>query len=130
MSGSGSNQCKRLLLVEDHNSTRSALGLFLRSHGHTVVAYPSAEEAAAAFADRSLDLALIDIRLPGRPGDAYAADLHAHQPDLPIIFFTAESKTDHLIRLIPTSQVCQKPVSPSALLKVIESTRSAGRRHG
>jgi DNA-binding NarL/FixJ family response regulator len=94
-----------------------------------VVAYPSAEEAAAAFADRSLDLALIDIRLPGRPGDAYAADLHAHQPDLPIIFFTAESKTEHLTELIPNSRVCQKPVSPSALLKVIESTCPISQRH-
>ena len=121
MSKPSSRNCKRLLLVEDHNSTRSALGLFLRSHGHTVVAYPSAEEAVAAFEDTSLDLALIDIRLPGRPGDAFAADLHARQPPLPIIFFTGESRTDHLQKIIPTSRVFRKPVPPEELLALIKS---------
>ncbi|MDB6113866.1 MAG: hypothetical protein JWQ62_811, partial [Lacunisphaera sp.] len=59
----------RLLLVEDHASTRHALKRLLERDGHTVVAAASVEEALqAASAHQAFDLVVSDLGLPDGSG--------------------------------------------------------------
>ncbi|ACB76222.1 hybrid sensor histidine kinase/response regulator [Opitutus terrae] len=59
---------RRILLVEDHEPTRTPLAGLLVRRGHDVVAVASAEEAMTAAGEGKFDLVLSDIGLPGRDG--------------------------------------------------------------
>lgn len=64
----------RLLLVEDHDSTRELMQRLLESMGHQVVAADSVRTALSAAENRDFDLVISDLGLP----DGSGHDLMAH----------------------------------------------------
>jgi signal transduction histidine kinase/CheY-like chemotaxis protein len=62
-------ESRRVLLVDDNHDSREMYRAVLRAHGHDVCEAPDGERALALFqqrgADRPLDVAFIDIGLPG-----------------------------------------------------------------
>jgi CheY-like chemotaxis protein len=70
----------RILLVEDHNETLTALSKLLRLSGHDVQTATCADEAMAACAKYPCDLLVSDIGLPDRSGADLMRDLRAMYP--------------------------------------------------
>jgi two-component system, sensor histidine kinase len=62
-------ESRRVLLVDDNHDSREMYRAVLRAHGHDVCEAPDGERALALFqqhgTDRPLDVAFIDIGLPG-----------------------------------------------------------------
>jgi DNA-binding response OmpR family regulator len=81
---------RRILLVEDDRVSRESLTALLGTSGYQVLKAWSAEEARAGLDLFRPDVALLDIRLPGMWGDAFATHLRKIYPDLPVIFISAE----------------------------------------
>jgi DNA-binding NtrC family response regulator len=79
----------RILLVDDERQIRHVLTAFLSEHGHDVCACESAEEGLAAAARTRLDVALLDLMLPGINGVELLKRLKHDFPDLGCIFMTA-----------------------------------------
>jgi CheY-like chemotaxis protein len=79
---------RAILVVEDHESLRSLLGITLRHHGFATLEAGNAAEALRLFhAHRSvIDLAIIDMVLPGMSGLDLAVELERQQPDLKILY--------------------------------------------
>lgn len=111
---------KRVLLVEDDRVSRESLTYLLRSLGHDVRAAYSAEEARAIVESFNPDIALLDVRLPGLPGDAFAVHLRSLYPHLRIIFVSGELRIDHPERFGDNVSFIPKPVDFSALLTTIQ----------
>jgi two-component system, OmpR family, response regulator MtrA len=93
----------RLLLVEDDERIRSALGLALADEGCDVVEAASGEEALVLLsADgpdrdrRDVDVVLLDLMLPGVDGLQVCRTLRS-RGDLPIIIITARTDTADVI---------------------------------
>jgi len=86
----------RLLLVEDDERIRLALGLALEDEGCQVVEAASGEEALELLASTSVDVVLLDLMLPGVDGLEVCRTLRA-QGDLPIIIVTARTDTADVI---------------------------------
>jgi DNA-binding response OmpR family regulator len=96
----------RLLLVEDDERIRSALGLALADEGCDVVEAASGEEALALLAsaadgsgtgsDRGIDVVLLDLMLPGVDGMHVCRTLRS-RGDLPIIIISARTDTADVI---------------------------------
>ncbi|MBP2479566.1 DNA-binding response OmpR family regulator [Crossiella equi] len=86
----------RVLMVEDDALIRSSLGLALADEGCEVVEADSAERALEVLAGTSVDVALLDIMLPGMNGVALCRTLRA-RGDLPIIMVTARTDTPDVI---------------------------------
>ena len=61
---------KKSLLVEDDSVLRESLSKLLTQEGHEC-GCRSAEEAKPLLGSFKPDIALLDIRLPGIPGDAF-----------------------------------------------------------
>ncbi len=77
---------RHALLVEDHPAVAEVLARLLCVRGgYEVQVAGSAEEALIDLPDRPFDLALIDIRLPGRSGLWLTQQLHQLQPALPLL---------------------------------------------
>src|SRR5262249_10220505 len=58
-------ESRRVLLVDDNHDSREMYRAVLRAHGHYVREAANAEKALALLAEEPLDVAFIDIGLPG-----------------------------------------------------------------
>lgn len=67
----------RVLLVEDDIDTRVLFSSHLRRLGCSVVGVGSGEEAMPAARLQRPDIAIVDLRLPGIPGEQVMRDLRA-----------------------------------------------------
>lgn len=85
----------RVLLVEDDERIRAALGLALADEGYEVVETATGEEALEVV-DPDLDVVLLDLMLPGIDGIEVCSRLRS-RGDLPIIIATARSDTADVI---------------------------------
>ncbi|HEY2192881.1 MAG TPA: response regulator transcription factor [Actinomycetospora sp.] len=85
----------RVLLVEDDERIRQALGLALADEGYEVVETATGEEALDVV-DPDLDVVLLDLMLPGIDGIEVCSTLRS-RGDLPIIIATARSDTADVI---------------------------------
>jgi DNA-binding response OmpR family regulator len=87
-----------ILIVEDHQTTRTFLADNLAADGYEPLEAETAREGRRLMAAKSPDLAIIDLGLPDRDGlellsDVRCADAAASRldPDLPIILLTGRS---------------------------------------
>ncbi len=78
-----------LLLVEDDAALRQALQRALQAMGHGVTAVGTAEEVDAALARDPIELALIDLGLPGEDGLSLIQRLRQADPGLGLIVISA-----------------------------------------
>ena len=79
----------RILVIEDEVAIARMIGRGLAPHGHEIISAISGEDPVIAQAIDSVDLVLLDIRLPGEQGLAVLADIRSMRDDLPVIMLTA-----------------------------------------
>ena len=118
------SQSGRILIIDDEASLRQTLARILQRAGYEVTTAESGEMGLAILSNASFDLVYMDIRMPGMAGLDALKVIHASQPNLPVILFTAQpdmqSAVDAL-RLGATDYLL-KPLQPEVL---IERTRVA-----
>jgi two-component system, OmpR family, response regulator MtrA len=88
--------CFDVLLVEDDERIRQALGLALADEGFAVVEAASGEEALNTLGGSEVDVVLLDLMLPGIDGLDVCRRLRA-EGDLPIIIVSARTDTADVI---------------------------------
>ena len=81
---------RRVLVVDDEDSIRTALSKFLRVRGFEVTAAASGEEAiAAVLAGNRFALMLCDVRMPGMSGVELVSRALEVDPDMAVLMLTA-----------------------------------------
>ena len=92
---------ERLLLVDDHPLTRSALASLLDQHGFDVV-FEAADgvEAIEAAGHLQPDLVLLDLSMPGMDGLTALPQLRAAAPDCEVVVLTASGIEENLLGAI------------------------------
>lgn len=68
---------RRILLVEDHEETRTTLSQLLTRRGHSVVAASTVAAARAQAQENAFDLVISDLGLPDGDGHELMAQLHS-----------------------------------------------------
>ena len=110
----------RLLLVEDHPCTRLAFSRLLSRCGIDVFACDSAEAAEILLSSQPFDVALIDCRLPGKPGTDLVASLLAQGTDTRLVLMSAEDDYRKLARTsCPGIPFLRKPIPPESLMSTV-----------
>ncbi len=92
----------RILVVEDEETLRRNLVRYLEQEGHSVKGLESAETALDAIEREDFDVAIIDLRLPGRDGISLASDLSMRSPDTIILMMTAYGSVESVIEALHT----------------------------
>jgi CheY-like chemotaxis protein len=108
----------RLLLVEDHDSTREVLARILRRSGHEVHEAATGEAALELLQSAGmLDAVISDLGLPDRNGFDLLREIHAAQPRLPAIALSGYGMDEdvkrakdagfiaHLVKPVPFDQL-------------------------
>lgn len=130
----------RILVLDDEEAVRTGLVLFLEDDEFEVLSASSAEEALALLEERPVDVAIVDIRLPGMDGDAFIQE--AHRTGRAANFLIHTGSTNYslppVLRALGISrkQVFRKPVIDMAIMSEAirnlvgrcERPRSAGGR--
>ena len=80
-----------ILVIDDEASYREALSLGLGAEGFEVVLAADAGEALRAFAERSVDLVLLDVMLPDRSGLEVCREIKASS-SVPVVMVSARSE--------------------------------------
>lgn len=79
---------KSILLVDDSYVLRDRLALAFEERGYRVSVAGSYDEAVAVFRQNPTDLAVLDLRMPGRPGMALIPELKRIHPDTKILILS------------------------------------------
>jgi len=113
-----------LAIVDDDEDVRIALSRLVRSLGHHVRVFGSAEEFEAAAV--AIDCLILDVRLPGLSGPELRERLRIAPTPTPVVFITggADPKAPDLPPAIDTPSV-SKPFDETALMMAIASAISS-----
>lgn len=105
-----------VLLVEDDAGVAESLALALTSLGHAVATAPDGIAGLAAAADKSFDVMLLDVMMPGIDGFETARRLRATSL-LPIIMLTARSDPIDIVAGLEcgADDYVTKPAEPRVL---------------
>lgn len=79
---------KRILLVDDYANVLAVISDLLKSTGYAVYKASDAQEATRVVKEESIDLALIDLRMPGTDGIDLMLSLKKMKPHLRVIIYS------------------------------------------
>ncbi|GAA5174187.1 hypothetical protein GCM10025771_03250 [Niveibacterium umoris] len=112
-----------VLVVDDSRVSRMmsrSLVMHLRP-GSDVVEGADGEQALAQARDRHLDLAILDMNMPGMNGLELASALHALQPDVRLALLTAN--VQEAVRQRAEAQgvrFYRKPISEAVIAQILD----------
>jgi len=88
-----------ILLAEDDVNMGLILQSFLQAKGFEVLLSRNGLEALTIYNQNTgIDMALVDVMMPEKDGFSLAADLKAMSPAFPLIFLTAKSMQDDILK--------------------------------
>jgi len=87
-----------VLLVDDEETIRRVLARELEACGLEVTPADSAASARKCLSARAFDAMVLDIRMPGIPGDAFLQEVHAAHADLPVIILTGHANVELAVK--------------------------------
>lgn len=115
-----------LAIVDDDGDVRLALARLLRSLGHQVRLFVSAEDFEAA--NVSVDCAILDVRLTGISGPELRDRMRARHVPTPVVFITGHSdpKRAELSGALDAPSLA-KPVEEASLMAAITAAIESSR---
>ncbi|MBN8231171.1 sigma-54 dependent transcriptional regulator [Corallococcus interemptor] len=96
------NQVKRakVLVVDDDSVVLKAVTQILQREGHPVVAIDDAVEGLAAAKDPSIDVVVLDIKMPHLSGMDLLRAIKADRPDVEVIMMTAFATVETAVEAV------------------------------
>jgi two-component system phosphate regulon response regulator OmpR len=122
-----------LLIVDDEPDVRDVLEEYFSRHGYTVFGAEAGAAARALAGQHPIDLALVDIHMPGEDGLSLARHLRERYASIAIIMLTsAATVVDRIVGLeMGADDYVAKPFDPRELearvKSVLRRTASANR---
>ena len=114
---------KKILLVEDDNNFGSILRDYLTLHSYETTLAKNGIEGLEKFRKHNYDLCILDVMMPFKDGFSLASDIRAINDEVPLIFLTAKSLKEDVIKgfKIGADDYLIKPFDSEILLFKIKS---------
>ena len=113
-----------ITVVDDDASVRESVSSLLRSVGHAVNVFGSAEELVASAALDKTDCVITDVRMPGMSGLELQRHLALTCPRLPVILMTAHASDEEVrLRALKDGALAylSKPLDEEKILNAVET---------
>ena len=110
----------KVLLVDDEPSIRLTMGEFLKRAGYSVLTAAD-YEGAAVYKNEDLDVAVVDINLPGKSGIHLLQELGAAERYIPVIMITGEPNLSVIPEIVRSGayDFIAKPIVKDVLLNAV-----------
>ena len=121
---------KHLLIVEDDARNNQMICDYLESHGFTCTQAFSGSEGKLLFSMQEFDLVLLDLMLPGIPGEELVA---LFSQKTPVIVLSAKSGTDSKVGVLSAGAedyLCKPFDLPELLVRIQVQLRRRSRATG
>jgi signal transduction histidine kinase len=111
-----------LLIVDDEHASMRALCDTLEYEGYRTYGYTSAADALAAMRERSFDLLLADLQMPGTNGIELMKSAQLIDPTLVAVIMTGHGALETAVAAMKAGALdyIQKPIKLSTALPVLE----------
>jgi DNA-binding response OmpR family regulator len=108
-----------ILIIDDEAALRQTLSRILQRAGLQVTSAASGQEGLAYLAQQSFDLVYLDIRMPDMNGMEVLKIIHAGQPELPVVLFTAQPDLSSALEALRqgATDYLLKPLQPQDILE-------------
>ena len=114
---------KSVLLIEDEPNIVEAISFILSRDGWSVATHSNGHDANQVIEDKSPDLVILDVMLPGKSGFDILRDLRSvgAKPNLPVLVLTArgQNKDRELAFELGASDFMSKPFSNGEVLATV-----------
>lgn len=90
----------KILIVEDDNAAGKAIFYHLQDRGYQPYYFERAEEALVFFQQNTVELVLLDYKLPGMSGEDFFTRIKEINPIVPVIFMTVLKSVEQAVRLL------------------------------
>ena len=120
---------EKILIVEDDASNNQMLKDYLESHGYACTQAYSGSEGKLLFSMEEYDLVLLDLMLPGIPGEELVS---LFSEKAPVIVLSAKSGTDSKVKVLSAGAedyLCKPFDLPELLVRIqvqLRRSRAAG----
>ncbi|MGA2658237.1 MAG: sigma-54 dependent transcriptional regulator [Verrucomicrobiota bacterium] len=123
------NMKAQILLIEDDASTAASLQKVLCAEGYEVAVSARGDTGLDQARERSYDVVVTDLRMPGLGGLELVAQLHAAKPKQAIILMTAHGTTETAIEAtkLGACDYLLKPFGADELLDMVASAVAGSR---
>ena len=108
-----------VLIVEDEKNLADLFGIWLQEQFEVHVAY-TGEDALEIFAEESIDIVLLDRRMPGLSGTEVLQSIREGGDAQQVIMVTAVQPTEDLAS-IDVDDYLLKPIDRTKLLRAVEA---------
>ncbi|HEX6347368.1 response regulator transcription factor [Umezawaea sp.] len=121
----------RVLLIEDDQAVRNALGFALRRQGHQVSAAATGEEGLVLVREAVPDIVVLDLMLPGVDGFEVCRRVRA-MGDVPVVMLTARGDDFDVVGGLEAGadDYVVKPVEPRVLDARLRAVLRRSEREG
>lgn len=115
----------KVMLVDDESDFVDLMSQRLEARGLRVVAVTSGEEAVAGVEDRSIDVAVVDLAMPGIDGLETLRQIKEKRADLEVIMLTGHSSVKSGIEAMKNgaTDYLEKPVDLNHLMETIRAAK-------
>jgi len=112
-----------VLIIDDEVAIRESLQTLLELEGYRVQTAATGVDGLARAGEHAYDLILLDLTLPDANGMALLEELHANEPQLPVMMITAYGTVENAVRAMQSGAVnfVQKPWDNEKLLADIRA---------
>jgi len=117
------NSTGHILIIDDEAVLRKTLARVLQQAGFEVTTAETAEQGLAFLNTTQFDLVFTDLRMPGMQGLDALKHIHANDPNLPVVLFTAQPDVNSAVEGLRhgATDYLEKPLKPEL---IIERTRT------
>ena len=88
----------KVLFVEDEAALGMVVSESLEMRGFHIIHCEDGQEGYDKFIRNKPDICVLDVMLPKKDGFTLAKEIRKHSPHIPIIFLTARSKTEDVVK--------------------------------
>jgi DNA-binding response OmpR family regulator len=108
----------KVLLAEDDRDFGNILSQYITISGYDVTLGRDGKEAWELFNQDKFDICVFDVMMPEMDGFSLAEKVKEKQPDIPLIFLTAKSLKEDIVRglKIGADDYITKPFDPEVLI--------------
>ncbi len=111
----------RILVIDDEQVIREGLKRILESEGYVTELCSSGCAAMDTVQNRSVDLIITDLKMPGMSGIDVLKSIHIVQPEIPVVMITGYSTVDTAVDAMKhgAADYITKPFTPENILQVV-----------
>ena len=123
-----------ILVIDDDRAVLATIKILLERAAHAVEAVDDSRVGLQLLEQRSFDLLICDIFMPGMDGFETMRHVHQSRPDMPVIVMSgqqfslaSERQPDflHMATRLGAVSSLQKPFKPSELLEAVHGSLSS-----